>query len=100
MLRSAGISSVCACQYRMGSGTANREDQPVGFARTEDASARIDDGEERREYSRSPPMIAVNTRPVMLVLTMLALAPASAFGDDMPEPEGFRIENYRASEAF
>ena len=33
---------------------------------------------------------------LVLVLTMLALAPASAFGDDMPEPEGFRTENYRA----
>ena len=41
-------------------------------------------------------MIAINCRPVMLVLTMLALAPASVFGDDMPEPEGFRTENYRA----
>ena len=41
-------------------------------------------------------MIAINCRPVVLVLTMLALAPASVFGDDMPEPEGFRIENYRA----
>ena len=35
-------------------------------------------------------------RPVVLVLTMLALAPASVFGDDIPEPEGFRTENYRA----
>jgi PQQ-dependent catabolism-associated CXXCW motif protein len=41
-------------------------------------------------------MIAVNRRSIMLVLTMLALAPASVFGDDMPEPEGFRTENYRA----
>ena len=41
-------------------------------------------------------MIAINCRPVVLVLTVLALASASVFGEGMPEPEGFRTENYRA----
>src|SRR5215475_6819428 len=58
MVRSAGIAFVRTCQYRpgveYGLPTA-RTSRPALRARKTPASARVDDGEDRREYSGSPP---------------------------------------------